>query len=296
LVPPLQSFDADHNRFAEELMDKPYRKRPPSWLLAVFALAVFTTPCHANEGKAADATALAQKLANPIAALISVPFQYNYDQNFGPNDEGSVSRLNIQPVIPASLNDDWNLITRVIVPLIDQDDIPVKGQGESGLGDIVTSLFFSPKAPTSRGWIWGAGPVLLLPTASDDSLGGEKWGLGPTAVALKQTGAWTAGALANHVWSVAGESDRDDVNATFVQPFLSYITKTRTTFGVSSESTYDWERESWSVPLNATVAQMLKVGPQILQVTIGARYWLDAPDNGPEGWGLRLQLTLLYPK
>lgn len=265
-------------------------------MLASVALAVLATPSHGNEATADDAAALAQKLANPIAALISVPLQYNFDQNFGPDDDGSVSRLNIQPVIPVSLNEDWNLITRVIVPLIDQDDMPVSGQGESGLGDTVASLFFSPTAPTSRGWIWGAGPVLLLPTASDDRLGGEKWGVGPTAVTLKQFGPWTVGGLANHVWSVAGENDRADVNATFLQPFASYITRTKTTFGISSESTYDWESESWSVPLNATVSQMLKVGQQILQVSTGARYWLDAPDNGPEGWGFRLQLTLLYPR
>ena len=265
------------------------------WVLATIPLLAFTMPCQADE--ATDAAAeLARKLANPIAALISVPIQYNYDQNFGPEDDGSVSRLNIQPVIPASLNDDWNLITRVILPLVDQKDIPVKGQGESGLGDVVASLFSSPKAPASGGWIWGAGPVLLLPTASEDALGAEKWGLGPTLVALKQTGPWTVGGLANHIWSVDGDSDRDDVNATFVQPFISYITRTKTTFGISSETTYDWEGDSWSVPVNATVAQMLKAGPQILQVTVGARYWLDAPDNGPEGWGIRLQLTLLYPK
>lgn len=277
-------------------MEMHYARRRASWMPAGVALAVLATPCHGNEAPADDAAALAQKLANPIAALISVPFQYNYDENFGPEDDGSVSRLNIQPVIPASLNEDWNLITRVILPLVDQDDIPVKGQGESGLGDIVASLFFSPTAPTSRGWIWGAGPVLLLPTASEDRLGGEKWGVGPTAVTLKQFGPWTVGGLANHVWSVAGESDRADVNATFLQPFVSYITRTRTTLGFSSESTYDWESESWSVPLNATVSQMLKVGQQILQVSTGARYWLDAPDNGPEGWGFRLQLTLLYPR
>jgi hypothetical protein len=280
----------------EELMDVPERRCPASRVPVIVVLALCTAPCHASEATDADKAALAKKLANPIAALISVPLQYNYDQDFGPEDDGSVSKLNIQPVIPASLSDDWNLITRVILPLIDQNDIPMKGQGESGLGDTVASLFFSPKAETSNGWIWGAGPVFLLPTASDDSLGGEKWGLGPTAVALKQSGPWTVGGLANHIWSVAGESDRDDVSTTFLQPFVSYVTKTKTTFGMSSESTYDWESESWSVPVNATIAQMLKIGPQILQLTVGARYWLDAPDNGPEGWGFRVQLTLLYPR
>lgn len=244
-----------------------------------------------------DAAAeLAKKLANPIAALVSVPFQYNYDENFGPNDDGSVSKLNIQPVIPVSINEDWNLITRIILPLIDQNDFPLKGMDESGLGDTVASLFFSPKAPSARGWIWGVGPVALLPTASDEMLGGEKWGLGPTAVVLKQAGPWTVGGLANHVWSVAGDDDRGDVSATFLQPFVSYITKTKTTFGVSSESTYDWENDAWSVPVNATVAQLLKIGPQIFQITVGARYWAEAPDNGPEGWGGRAQLTFLFPK
>lgn len=239
---------------------------------------------------------LAKKLANPIANLISVPLQYNYDENYGPDDKGSVSRLNIQPVIPFSLTDEWNIITRTIVPLIDQQDIPLEGMDESGLGDTVASQFFSPEAPTARGWIWGVGLVELLPSASDEILGGEKWGLGPTGVVLKQKGPWTFGMLANHIWSVAGDDDRADVDATFLQPFASYITRTKTTIGASIESTYDWETEQWSVPVIATVAQLFKIGPQILQFTLGAKYWADSPDNGPEDWGLRAQLTFLFPK
>lgn len=261
-------------------------------ILAVLTAALALSVCAQEVDQAAE---LAKKLANPVAAMISVPLQYNYDENYGPNDDGSVSKLNIQPVIPATLNEEWNLITRVILPLVDQEDIPVQGASESGLGDTVASLFLSPKAPTSGGWIWGAGPVALLPTASEDVLGGEQWGFGPTAVALKQVGPWTVGALANHIWSVAGEDDRADVNATFLQPFLSYITKTKTTMGLSSESTYDWEAEEWSVPLNATVAQLFKVGSQIMQLTVGARYWAESPENGPEDWGARVQLTFLFP-
>jgi hypothetical protein len=100
----------------------------------------------------------------------------------------------------------------------------------------------------------------------------------------------------NHIVSVAGDGDRPDVNATFVQPFLTYITKTKTTFAVNTETTYDWESEAWSVPLNINVLQLLKIGSQIVQVGVGAKYWLDSPENGPEGWGARIQLTLLYPK
>jgi hypothetical protein len=243
-----------------------------------------------------QAVELAKKLANPVAALISVPLQYNYDEYGDLNEDASVSRLNIQPVIPISFNDDWNVILRTIIPLIDQQDFPLGAMNESGLGDIVASQFFSPKAPTAGGWIWGAGPVWLLPTASDQVLGGEKWGIGPTAVALKQAGPWTVGFLGNHIWSFAGDDDRNDISATFLQPFVSYITKTKTTFGMVTESTYDWETEKWSVPVIFQVAQLFKIGPQILQFTVGAKYWAESPDNGPEGWGARAQLTFLFPK
>jgi hypothetical protein len=258
-------------------------------IVAVFCLSV---PAFAQDSEAE----LAKKLSNPVASLISVPIQANYDKNIGPNEEGSVWRINIQPVIPITLNEEWNLISRTILPIIDQEDVPVKGMGESGIGDIVQSLFFSPKAPTSGGIIWGAGPVFLIPTASKDVLGGEKWGIGPTAVALKQAGPWTYGALVNHIESFAGEDSRADISASFVQPFVSYITKTHTTIGLTTESTYDWESEQWSVPVNFTVNQLLKIGPQIVSVGGGVRYWADSPDNGPDDWGARIQLTFLFPK
>lgn len=258
-----------------------------------------TAEAHADEPPASTAAdnqaELAKKLANPVASLISVPLQYNYDENIGPNERGSKSLLNVQPVIPLSLGQDWNLIIRTIVPLIDQQDVSARGQGESGLGDITQSFFFSPKAPVG-GWILAAGPVGYYRSATDTYLGDEKWGAGPTALALKQTGPWTVGMLTNHIESFAGDSDRAEISATFVQPFLSYITKTKTTFTLNSESTYDWESDQWSVPVNAAVAQLLKVGPQILQVQLGARYWAESPDNGPEGWGLRAAVTLLFPK
>ena len=239
---------------------------------------------------------LAKKLSNPIASLISVPFQFNYDSDIGPNDKGDRYLLNIQPVIPISMNDDWNIISRTILPVVKQDDIYPGAGSQSGLGDVVQSLFFSPKQPAESGWIWGAGPVFLLPTATDDLLGADKWGIGPTAVVLKQNGPWTYGALANHIWSVAGDSDRQDIRTTFLQPFLSYTTKTATTFAVNTESTYDWKSKQSAVPLNAVATQVLKFGNQLVSVGCGVRYWADSTDGGPEGFGVRLLFTLLFPK
>lgn len=238
---------------------------------------------------------LAKKLSNPVASLISVPLQNNSDFGIGPVDDGFRNTLNIQPVIPISLTTDWNLISRTILPVVYQDEIFPGSADQFGFGDTLQSFFLSPKAPGAGGLIWGVGPVLLLPTATDDLLGGGKWGAGPTVVALKQDGPLTVGILANHVWSFAGDADRADVNQTFLQPFLSYTLPSATTFTVNTEATYDWNAKQWTVPLLFGVSQVLRIGPQLISVGLNGRYWVEGPDSAPD-YGIRFILTFLFPK
>lgn len=249
----------------------------------------------ALEGQPTDSESLAKKLSNPIASLISVPFQLNGDFGSGLADEGEKYTLNVQPVIPISITSSTNMIVRTIVPIVYQDNLRGDGNSDFGLGDTVQSIFLSPKAPTSGGLIWGAGPVFLFPTATDRFTGGDKWGVGPTAVVLKQKGPVTVGALANHIWSVAGPDDRPDVSATFLQPFISYTTRRATTFTLNTESTYDWKSEQWSVPINVQVSQLVRIGKQPVSFGLGGRYYVARPDGGPD-WGLRFITTLLFPK
>lgn len=240
--------------------------------------------------------ALAKQLANPIASLISVPFQLNYDRGIGPLDDGDRYTLNVQPVIPFKLNDNWNLISRTILPVVHQSDIGPGAGSQTGIGDIVQTLFFSPVAPTDSGWIWGAGPAFVLPTGSDDLLTTDKWAAGPSVVALKQQGPWTYGGLANHLWSFAGESARDDISATFLQPFVSYTTPSAVSYTLQTESTYNWKTEQWTVPLAFVAGKVARIGSQTVQFGGGIRYYADSPESGPEGLGVRFFFVLLFPK
>jgi hypothetical protein len=238
---------------------------------------------------------LAKKLSNPVAAMISLPLQFNYDSGYGPED-GYRFVLNVQPVVPISLNDEWNAISRTIIPVIQQNDIVGPSGTQFGMGDITQSFWLSPAKPGSSGIIWGVGPVFLLPTATDDMLGAEKFGVGPTAIVLKQIDGWTIGGLANHIWSVAGDDSRPEISSTFLQPFVSYTTPTAWTFSLNTESSYDWNSDQWSVPINASVSKLVKFGQQPVSLSAGVRYWAEAPDGGPEGVAFRAGLTFLFPK
>ena len=233
-----------------------------------------------------------------MANLVSVPVQFNWDQPVGP-DADSRFTMNFQPVVPVAMNDDWNLIARWIMPYIAQPRLTTSAQPTSGLSDIVASFFFSPADP--RRVVWGLGPVFMLPTTADPLLGSGKWGAGPTIVVLKQTAGWTYGALANHIWSFAGDdftggAPRSDVNATFIQPFLAYTTAGATTFTINSEASANWEAdEEWTVPVHLVVSKLTRFASTPMSVAAGAAVFAEAPGGQPD-WRLRLVATLLLPR
>ena len=269
-------------------------------LAAAGAALLLPTPVRAQEpapGDAAHAEELAKQLSNPIADLVSIPFQFNWENGVGENDDLR-SVLYVQPVVPFSISKNWNLVGRFILPFISQPADLVPGSAAtSGTGDIVASAFFSPKQSKV---VWAVGPVFGLPMSTDPLLGSGKWSLGPTFVVLKQQGPWTFGGLANHLWSIAdtGNVERNDVSQTLLQPFLTYTTKSALTYAINSESTYNWKAASgqeWTAPVNVMVSKVTKLGPFPFSVLAGAGYYLESPDAGPD-WKLRLAFTVILPR
>jgi hypothetical protein len=237
---------------------------------------------------------LAKKLANPVASLISLPLQNNIDYGIG-SLKGSRYTLNIQPVIPMGISKDLNLITRIIVPIVSQYNITGIGEQQSGLSDIVASAFISPK-DSKNGFTWGAGPVVLLPTGTDDYLTGKKFGAGPTVVVLEQTGGWTYGTLVNQIWSVAGDENRSDVSQFYANPFATYNWKSGAGITAQLEWTENWIQNSTTLYFEPMFSGLTSFGTQKVSFAVGPRINVAAPDASQSKFGLRAAVVLLFPK
>lgn len=253
-----------------------------------------TSVISAQEAEGSDAAELAKKLSNPIASLISVPFQNNMDVGIG-EFNGSRNTLNIQPVIPIGLSPKLNLIARWVQPVVSQFNITGDGNHESGLGDAVVSTFLSP-AVSKGGLTWGAGPVFLIPDGTNEFLATKKFGIGPTAVALYQTKGKTIGLLINQIWSIAGDESRGDVNQMLFQPFFNYNWKTGAGIGANFEITQNWETNSTIAWFNPNITAVTSLGKQKAQFLIGPRINLAAPDRSKADFGVRAQVVFLFPK
>lgn len=253
-----------------------------------------TAPARADD--TASTEALARAAQNPVAAMISVPFQSNTNFGYGPYDK-TQELLNIQPVIPLSLSPDWNLITRVIAPVLSQPQLYPGDDRTFGLGDLNPTFFLSPAK--SGTFIWGVGPTFLLPTATDEDLGTGKWGAGPSVVGLVSTGPWVVGVLANNIWSFAGDSNRKEVNQLTVQPFVNYNFKGGWYLSSSPLITANWVADNdnrWTLPIGGSVGRVFHVGKQAMNAQLGAYYNAIAPDDVGPQWQIRAQLVFLFPK
>lgn len=241
----------------------------------------------------AETADLAKKLSNPVSDLVSVPFQFNWEQGVGPDDDTRFI-LNVQPVMPFSLSEKLNLITRVIVPLVSQPPLFEGGAPAFGVSDVLASFFFAPNS--GGGLTWGVGPVLSLPSTSIPTLGTQKWSVGPTAVVLKQSGPWTVGMLWNQVWSIAGNDDREDVSQMFLQPFVARQ-KGSWTITLQSETTANWKADDdkWTVPVNLLFAKLSSFGPFPASYQFGGGVFVAHPDSGPT-WKLRGAIVILLPR
>jgi hypothetical protein len=259
-------------------------------LTLVFSLASAAV-ATAQEQSAAE---LAKAAQNPVAKLISVPFQNNTAFGIGPNDQ-TQNVLNIQPVIPFGLGSNWNLITRTIAPLISQPDPAAGSGGTFGLGDVNLSLFLSPAG--GSGLLWGVGPILSLPTATDDVLGSGKFGIGPSVVVLGMPGNWVLGVLVNNVWSVAGGEGRTDVNSMLVQYFVNYNLPKGWYVSSAPINTVNWKlsEDKATIPLGGGFGKIQRIGRLPMNFSVQVFYIVAKPAGGPD-WSLRLQAQALFPK
>ncbi len=257
------------------------------WLIPL----ALTGPAQGEESE----TELAKKIQNPVADLISIPFQNNMNFGIGPNNR-TQNVLNVQPVIPISLNSEWNLITRTIMPIIAQPKLNTTSDDTWGLGDLNVTAFLSPAK--SGPIIWGVGPSLQLATGTDDATSTRKWAAGPSAVALTVQGPWVVGGLIQQIWSFAGNSDRQSVSQGLVQPFLNYNLPNGWYLTSSPVITANWEGTSgnkWTVPMGGGFGKIQRIGKLPFNLQLAAYSNVVRPDPGPD-WSLRFTVTLLLPK
>jgi hypothetical protein len=254
-------------------------------------------PDDSGGGGNESATALAKKLQNPIGDLYSIPFQSNTNFNVGPHN-GTQDILNIQPVIPIHINQDWTVITRTILPLVWQPSFAPAHTAPFGTGPTSFSAFLAPANP-NNGWLWGVGPVVQVPTISDKTLGSTVWGGGPTAVVVYMKGPIVAGILANSVFSFGGTSGLGGTSYTtfLTQPFFNYNLGEGWYVSTAPIITASWpspENKAWTVPVGAQAGRVIKLGGKLpVNLAIGAYYNVVRPEYGAT-WQLRTQVTFIF--
>jgi hypothetical protein len=237
---------------------------------------------------------LAKKVANPIADLTTAPLLYNWDGKLGSDEHGTSNYVRFQPLVPLHVDRDWNIIARLFMPIVEQSDVSPGSGTDAGISGANLSFFASPTGTSAQGLTLGLGPVVGFP-ASQSALGSQKWGLGPTAAIVWQPGPWTLGLLTRQLWSVGGSASDADINETYLQPFVSFTTPDAWTLGLNTESFYYWTDNEAAVPINLTLTKLIRLGGAALSLGPSVRYWVEDPDGGAHGWGVRFETTLVFP-
>jgi len=265
-------------------------------ICTIILTTLIIVPTQAEETGQDSASDLAKKTQNPVADLISLPLQWNSYFETGPKGK-TQNVLLIQPVIPVSLNDDWNFIARPIIPLLEQPPLIDTQNRNHGLGNIQFQGFFSPKEKVGD-WIIGFGPYLEFPTNSgpDGRFGSDNWSAGPAFVALKMEGPWVYGGLVTQLWSYQGNDP--EVNTTAFQPFINYNMQDGWYLSSAPVITANWSADSsqqWTVPIGGGVGKVFKIGKQPVNASIRAYHNVESPRNGSD-WQLQFQIQFLFPK
>jgi hypothetical protein len=254
------------------------------------------------EQEQAAAAAVIKASENPVGNIAVIPFQNNWNPGVGPYARTQYN-LNIQPVVPIELTPTLTLIARSIIPLINQPSpLPPTTCATTGcpwsfgLGDVQEQFYIAPKVAPGK-LIWGAGPVIYLPTATPAGLGAGKTSIGPTVVALIMPGTWVIGILANQAWSVIGPSSAPSVSVFYTQPFVNYNFGKGWSLTSAPGITANWNapgNNKWTVPLGMGIVKTFKLGDQPQQLQL-AYYGNIVRPIGVAYSTWRLQWSLLYP-
>jgi hypothetical protein len=239
-------------------------------------------------------SSLAKKAQNPVENMISVPFNNNFNFNYG-QDKQLQFVLNVKPVIPIELNDSWNIITRTIIPVQVQPTLPSGGY-MTGLGDINPTFFLSPAHPGKI--VWGIGPSIILPTATRQQMGQGKYSIGPALVVLTMPGHWVVGALTSTTWSVGGQSSRPGIEIFTLQYFINYNLPKGwyiTSQPVISANRKPGSRYSWTVPFGAGAGRVFHIGDQALNTALEVYKNVKTPQY-QSNLQVELSISLLFPK
>jgi hypothetical protein len=266
-------------------------------IVAILALSLLAQepPAKPPEEVQHNEEQLLKQLANPLSAMASVATVLNFDYHIGPGEDGHRTTLSFQPTIPLHLGEQWNIVSRTVLPIVYQEDVTPGAGSQLGIGDLTEAVYAAKVEPGPRGWVWGAGPIVQVPIGSEDLLTNKKWSLGPSAAAVKQLDDFTFGIIASQIWSIGGSGQRPDVNMGLYSPFITYQSEGLWNLELQVPFTYDFNAHQWTVPVQLRIEKLVSFKKVPVTISFGVRYWADGPQSSPHDLAFFFGLTLAFP-